>query len=339
MPAYSNVNRGNMMKNVKLKLAVLGAFSILSVQAMATGLVPLPAAGFVVAAGANQPAGTTGYTRCNTTGNYGSTISTAPTAGANNTCAVFPANANTSPVAGFTLKQSVTTVLTGNGGETLTTMQERMFRNAANTSCIYGKYFSMATTTTFDYNPLRAGNNPIELNDIALGGFDTVPPTANTVNAGYYFPTGAGSVIYRMGRNYTSVQTQAATAGSASLGANYVHQPITTSAPASNTEINGTGIQSPFPFAVAQTPTPAQQAALIHTNWVDFTMDVTGAADEDGTTLPFSPWLYVQADCTSTAAANLANSVVLRQTGQESQPWIVIKKAGLARSGANALPN
>jgi hypothetical protein len=32
----------------------------------------------------------------------------------------------------------------------------------------------------------------------------------------------------------------------------------------------------------------------------------------------------------------LANSVRIRQTGQETQPWVTILASGLARSGANA---
>ena len=328
------------MKNVKLKLAVLGAFSMLSVQAMATGLVPLPTAGFVVAAGANQPAGTTAYTRCNTTGNYGSTIATAPTAGANNTCAVFPANVNTSPVAtvATAIPAGSTNLLAVNAnGVLLLNLNQKTWRNAGNTECVFGKQVKMAATSTFDYNPLRPGNNPMEVNDIALGGFSATP----TVNAGYYYPATQGSVIYRVGRAFTSVQTQAATAGSASLGANYVHRPINSPAPPANTEINGTGIQSPYPFAVAQAPTAAQQTAEIRTNWVDFTMDVTGGADEDGvgeggTTLtPFSPWLYVQGSCNGTVT-NLANSIILRQAGQESQPWVTVKISGFVRNTANA---
>jgi hypothetical protein len=319
-----------MMKNVKLKLAILGAFGVLSAQALATGLVPLPSTGFVVAAGANQPAGTTAYTRCNTTGNYGSSAATAPTAGANNTCAVFPANVNTTPVAGFSsiAAGTATTPLTGNGGEALATMHQRLFRNAANTSCIYGKYFVMNAPSTFDYNASRAGTNALEVNDYVLGGFDNTA----TVNAGYYYHSTAKSPVFRIGRAYTSVQTHA---NGVNMGTGYVHRPINAPSPGT-IEINGVGQVLVPPGPV---PTAAQQTADIRTNWVDFTTDVTGGPDEDnGLIDATSSMLYVQADCTNAAPVSLANSVILRQTGQETQPWITIKKAGFARSGANATP-
>lgn len=320
------------MRNVKLRLAIFGVFGALSAQTMATGLVSLPTAGFAVSGG------TSAYTLCNTTGNYGSGVATAPTTGANNTCAVFPANANTSPVTGaapndFTLKQSRSTAITGNGGEALATLNERVFRNGANTECIYGKYLSMSTTTTFDYNASRAGNNTIEVNDFAFGGFSSTP----TVQAGYYYPTGSGSVVYRVGRAFTSVQTHSNGAGG--LGTGYLNQPLVPTPALGAVEINGVGqvLTPPGP-----TPTAAQQTADIRTNWVDFTVDVTGGPDEDGagagpgSSEPFSPWFYVRASCTATAAADLANSVILRQTGQETQPYVTIKRTGWAASGANA---
>lgn len=321
------------MKNVKMRLAIFGAFGVLSAQTFATGLVALPTAGFAVSAGTNQTAGTTAYTRCNTTGNYGSGAATAPTAGANNTCAVFPANVNTSPVAGFSIVAAgtATTPLTGNGGEALATMHQRLFRNAANTSCIYGKYFVMSAPSSFDYNPQRlplADNYSIEVNDFVFGGFDNTP----TVNAGYYYHSTAESPVFRIGRAYTSVQTHANGAG---LHTGYIHQPINSPSPGT-IEINGVGqvLTAPGP-----SPTAAQQSADIRINWVDFTTDVTASADEDGQgTDPVSTMMYVQADCTSAAPVSLANSVILRQTGQETQPWITIKRAGFARNGANATP-
>lgn len=321
------------MRNVKMRLAIFGVLGALSAQAMATGLEPLPSTGFVVAAGADQSAGTTAYLRCNTTGNYGSGAATAPTAGANNTCAVFPANVNTSPVAGFSIVAAgtATTALTGNGGEALATMHQRLFRNAANTSCIYGKYFVMSTPSSFDYNPQRvplANNYAIEVNDFVFGGFDNT----STVNAGYYYHSTAESPVFRVGRAYTSVQTHANGAG---LQAGYIHRPINAPSPGT-IEINGVGqvLTPPGP-----NPTAAQQSADIRTNWVDFTTDVTASADEDGGGAdPVSTMMYVQADCTNAAPVSLANSVIMRQTGQETQPWVTIKRAGFARNGANATP-
>lgn len=311
------------MKNSLLKLAVVATLSVSS-YVSATGLVALPLTGFAVGGG------TSAYTLCNGTGNFGSGASTAPTTGANNTCAVFPANVNSTPVTGFTIVAAgtATTALTGNGGEALATMHQRMFRNATNTSCVYGKYFVMSAASSYDYNPSRAGTNSIEVNDYAFGGFDNT----STVNAGYFFiPSVSSESVFRVGRAFTSVQTHAS---GGAMATGFLAQPLISPAPASGTEINGVGqiLSAPFPV-----PTTAQQTAEIRANWVDFTTDVTSGADEDdGVARPTSSMFYVQADCGSTAPATLANSVKIRQTGQETQPWVTVTKGGLALSGANA---
>ncbi len=325
------------MRNQLLKLAVVAALGV-SANAFATGLESLPAAGFTVTAGTNQNAGTTGWRECNTTGLYGSLEYTAPTTSANNTCAVFPSGNNDpgTPVSGFTnvtlsaAKQSVT--ITANG-ETLATMRQRVYRNAGATECVFEKRFVMATTGTFDYNPQLSGSQRLEVNDFVLGGFSG---TTN-VSAGYYHSSNTDSPVFRMGRAFTSVQIQgndfdAATA----LNTGYVRRPVNSPAPASGTEINGVGQTLVTPG----TPTAAQQTAEIRANWVDFTVDVTGGVDEDGTTSKDSPFLYVRSGCGSgtetTAFPTTNNTVRIRQTGQESQPWVTVVTNGVTRSGANA---
>ena len=332
MPAYCNV-KGNMMKNVTLKFAVLSALTVLSAPVFATGFVSLPAAGLTVAATTNQPAGTTGWVRCNTTGNYGSGEFTAPTTGANNTCAVFPGAINTTPVTGFTLvsASNLTSTITANS-ETLATMTSRTFRNTANTECIYGKRISFATTGTFDYNPQLTGSQRLEVNDVAFGGFSA---TAG-VSAGYYYTSITDSPVYRMGRAFTSVQMQSDLANVATLPATgFVHRPLNSPAPTASTDINGVG--QTFTGSVGTlVPTAAQQTSEIRTNWVDFTMDNTGGVDEDGTTVQDTSMMYVRAACTSAAPVSTANTVRIRQAGQETQPWVTILAPGLTRSGANA---
>lgn len=106
------------MRNAVLKLAVLGALGVVSVHATATGLVAIPTTGFSGSA----------YTLCNTTGNFGSSIPTAPTTGANNTCAVFPTNEATSPVAGYSLVASSNRPAVI-GGITVGTVADRVWRN------------------------------------------------------------------------------------------------------------------------------------------------------------------------------------------------------------------
>ncbi len=318
------------MRNVTLKAAVLAAFGLISAQAMATGLVSLPAAGFSVSSGTNQPVGgTSAYTLCNQTGGFGTGTYTAPTTGANNTCAVFPGSINTSPVSGFTSVASTTGTLITANGETVATMDQRVFRNAANTECIYGKRISMSTTATFDYNSGLAGQQFLEVNDVTLGGFSG---TTN-VSAGYYHTSISDSPVYRQGRAFTAVRYRntddSATTALFPALSGYLIRPITSPAPASSTEING-------PTGTGSSATTAQQTAEIRTNWVDFTMDNTGGVDEDGTTEKDTSMLYVRANCNSVAPITLTNSVRIHQTGQETQPFVTILTSGQAVSTANA---
>lgn len=326
----------------KLKLAVFGAMAMLSAEAMATGLLNLPTAGFTVTASTNQPAGTTGWLRCNTTGNYGTGTYTAPTSGANNTCAVFPGGTDlqNTPVSSFaTAVTAITSSAVTANGETLATLRERVWRNtsspAANSQCVFGKRLVMNTgsngmgVATFDYNPQLAGSQRLEINDVALGGFSATA----TVVAGYYHAIPSDSPVFRMGRAFTSVQMQSNAAGTAPA-TGYVHRPLNSPAPAANTEINGVGQTLSPPGS----PTAAQQTAAIRTNWVDFVLDNTGGVDEDGTTAQDTSVLYVQADCpgTPTITASNASTVRIRQTGQETQPFVTILAGGQTRSGANA---
>lgn len=320
------------MKNIKLKLAVLGAFGMLSAQAMATGLVALPTAGFAVTGG------TSAYTLCNTTGGFGAGVAADPTATTNNTCAVFPANSLTSPVAGFTLVAGTDTTQTVQAnGQNLYYMDQRVFRNTAKTECIFTKRIRMYTTGTFDYNPGLAGSQRLEVNDVAVAGYSATP----TVQAGYYLSATSDSPIYRIGRAFTSVQYKNDQSNAAFPPlSGFLQQPLVSPAPVASTDINGP--TNPV-GGEATSATAAQQTAAIRTNWVDFTLDITGGLDEDdngnpvpGSSEPNSPWMYVRGSCTAAAPIAVANSVKLRQTGQESQPFVSVSGPGYARAGANA---
>lgn len=329
------------MRNQLVKLAVIAAFSI-SADVYATGLVALPTAGFTVTAGSNQVAGTTGWVECNTTGNYGSDSYTAPTTGANNNCAVFPGgqrNLTTSPVSTIaTAINTKTTVSITANGETLGTLGQRAWRNTGNTQCIFAKYVDFATSGTFDYNPALSGSQRFEANDVVVGGYSSTA----TVSAGYYHTSTTDSPIFRMGRSFTSVQMQADPSNSLIPATGFVRRPVNSPAPAASTEINGVGQTTgtsgsptgPNPGTV--TPTAGQQTSEIRTNWVDFTLDNTGGVDEDGTTSQNSPVMYVQSDCNGTITSSLANAVRIRQTGQETQPWVTVLTSGQAPNGANA---
>ncbi len=244
----------------------------------------------------------------------------------------------TSPVSTIAtaVAAKTTTTITANS-ETLGTLGQRTWRNAGSTECIFAKYIDFATTGSFDYNPQLAGSQRFEANDIALGGFSTTA----TVQAGYYYTATTDSPVFRMGRSFTSVQMQSNAAGTAPA-TGFVHLPINgPSVPASGTEINGVGQTAsstgtppgPNPGSVA--PTAAQQTSEIRTNWVDFVLDNTGGVDEDGTTSQNSPVLYVQAACNG-STANTAGTIRIRQTGQETQPWVTILATGQTRVGANA---
>ena len=250
---------------------------------------------------------------------------------------MFPSGANNpgTPDANFAnvalsaAKQTVT--ITANS-ETLATMRQRVYRNAGATECIFEKRLVMATSGSFDYNPSLSGSQRLEVNDFAFGGFSSTP----TVLAGYYHSANTDSPIYRLGRSFTSVQMQADAATGTVPATGYYKRPLNSPAPASGTEINGVGQTLSPPGS----PTQSQQTSEIRTNWVDFVVDTTGGVDEDGTTAKDSPFMYVQAACgagsESLAFPTTNNTVRIRQTGQETQPWVTVVTNGVTRSGANA---
>lgn len=207
------------MKNVTLKLAVLGTLGLASMQVLATGFVNLPTTGF----------GTSAYTLCNTTGNFGSSTTTAPTAGANNTCAVFPTVETVSPIAGYGVSPTnspdysasrpavMNNTYTGGVDKTVGTVTEYVWRNrTTSTECIYGAKFVAINT---DYGT-AAGSQRFEMNDFARGGFSGL-----AVDIAYFrFATNA-EVVFRAGRTFTSVQHRASSISSSTPGTGYLALP------------------------------------------------------------------------------------------------------------------
>ncbi|OAM51341.1 hypothetical protein A7981_11500 [Methylovorus sp. MM2] len=330
------------MKQSAIRLAVLSAFGLASAQAMATGFVSLPSGGFTVGSD------TTPYTLCNTTGNFGSVASTAPSAGANNTCAVFPASRNVSPDSSVTnvvaTRTSVPIVYTGStlsSSITVARMDERVWSNGqsgSNQVCIYGLRYSMTNNpVAMEYDEEEDEYEPVylELNGFARAGFSAFT-TASSVQAAYYYSAISDEVLFRIGRTYTSVQHRANSSTPSLAASGYVSRPITTSAPTS-TSINGVNSwSSPLPV-----PTAAQQAAGIDTNWVEFTTD-NNYLDDDGTTLPDSSQLYVKVTGTNACPQIVNGEAVLtnnaysfRQTGQEEAPFVEFKVPGYIPNGAN----
>ncbi|CAG0996283.1 hypothetical protein MTYP_02576 [Methylophilaceae bacterium] len=304
------------MKHLTLKLAVLGTLGIVSAQSMATGLVAIPDTGF----------GSSAYTLCNTTGNFGSSIPTQPTTLANNTCAVFPANEATAPVTGFTFVTSAVRPVTINNtytnftNKTVGNVTEYVWRNAAQTECIYGAKF---VALNVDYNPIESGSQYFEVNDIARGGFGS----SGTVNAGYYTQAANASPIYRIGRTFTSVQHRAykydTAANKLLVGTNYEALPGFGFSGAIN------GEDSPIDATTAASTIAANQTADVDAGWIDFTLD-SGYLDDDGGTNVNSAMTYVQAACTAAAPTATAGNIRLRQTAQEFANFIEASVSGFA---------
>lgn len=331
------------MKNISLKLAVISVFSYATTVFAVPGLVNIPVAGF----------GASAYTSCNTTGNFGSGSGAGapvpPGSGTNDTCAYFPnpANDNASPESGYTLVTSATRTLTMNniytGGTSINvgSVIERVWRKPAATApvtttpmCIYGAKVSLTNT---DYNTTEAGSQRFEVNDLARGGFDGL-----SVDAGYGITAANASPVYRIGRTYTSVQHRAAVAAPANpcgdLGGS-TSDPSYLALPGfgSTASINGvnryTGLTAKScPMA---NPAVTEQAADVNGSWVDFTFDAN-AADDDGSTQPFSAMTYVKAACTTAAPITRADAIRVRATAQEKTPFISLTTSGFVPDTAPA---
>ncbi len=260
-----------MKKNI-LYSSIASALLIGSTTAMATGFVTLSPTGYAV------PGGTSAYTLCNVTGNFGSGVSTPPTSAANNTCAIFQ---NNPPLAGYTQVANANRTVTHNSVN-IATVNDRVWRSGTN--CIYGARVNLRAV---EYSP----GQTFEVNDVMRAGFRNRGP----VSIAYFYNAAADEVLFSAGLTFTSKVTPPNPA-----------RPLTTSAP-------------------------------ISTNWVDFTTDLN-SEDDDGSTKPNSPWLYVKSTCTTATPAVLNGAIQIRQMGQEGQPVIFKSIPGYAPAGANTTP-
>lgn len=312
------------MKNIKLKLALVGVFGLTSYQALATGFVALPSTGFPVTGG------TSAYTLCNTTGNFGSGAPVNPTTTANNTCAVFPTTelrspgdatrytgARLNPVAGTTTNITVNNIYTG-GSKTIGTVRDYVWRSDDDAECIYGVKVTLNST---DYHSAASTQN-FEVNDVARGGWSGL-----SVSAAYSTIPAIASPVYRIGLAYTAVQHRAS---------GYADQPLT--GLGSSPSINGLN-------SLPGTASAAQQKADINTNWVTFTTDANNL-DDDGSSTANSGMYYVKTNaCPATPYTQTPNAIRLRQTFQElagdgvtPNSFIEISLPGYAPSGASVAP-
>ncbi|KQT42222.1 MULTISPECIES: hypothetical protein [unclassified Methylophilus] len=305
------------MKNVKLNLAVLSVLGMISTQA-AAGFVTLPTSG------------TSAYTTCRTASNFGAQSDSSVPPTTDSLCAA-PNGIGTTllftavPETGFAVFAAGTvTSSISYFSDPVATLNERVWRNSTTGECIYGKQVLMSNSSTTDYNPQASGTQKLEVNDFAFGGY------TGTVSVAYAKQATNFGSVYRAGRTFTSVQMQPNVIGGASVATGF--KPLPTTSATLGTEITGVGQTAgptgtpsgPAPGTVV--PTAGQQDAPFSTthNWVDFTTDVTAGVDEDGSTNPSSPNMYIKQACATGATTATSGNFKIRQTGQETQPWIIV---------------
>lgn len=169
-----------------IKLAVLGAFSLLATESFAAGslcaLSTSPSgSAYIDAYNSGRvipPLAGPATTALNARMNFGTTTD----GGSAGNCEITGlANDSTTPVTGYTLVVSASrTVPTTTGGSgNIGTVTDRIWRNAAGTMCIFGTKFTAANA---DHDSTTAGTQYFEVNDIARGGYSS----SGTVNVGYF---------------------------------------------------------------------------------------------------------------------------------------------------------
>ena len=289
----------SMMKNTAIKLAVLGALGVVTTQVAMADWTNLPATG--VSVGGN----TSPYLLCNTTGDFGSGITTKPTSNSDACARILTFETqvpdptytgfSSIPVASATRTITMNNTYTNFSNVNVGELRELVWRKSSGGvyECIYGVKINL---NNVDYNLLEAGFQTFEVNDIARGGWGNVD-----LDIAYSTYAAVADPTYRAGRTFTSVQRRNETG--------YVNQPLT---PGSTASINGVNT---YPTPSGQ-PTAAQQSAQLNSNWVDFTADVN-FQDDDGSSVAASGWYYVRTACSSAAPVATANAIRLRQTFQE----------------------
>jgi len=350
MPAYCNVKESKM-KNVKIKLAVLGALSFASAQAFAAGTLCSLAASPAGSAYINAynsgrvvpPLAGPATTVLNARMNFGTTTD----GGSAGSCEITGlANDGVAPKTGYAAAAVVsatrTIPTTTGGGGSIGQVVERIWRKPAATApatatdmCILGTKISLLSNT--DHDSGLAGTQYFEINDIARGGYSG----SGTVEVGYFRQAATAGRTYRVGRTYTSVQHRAykytgTLAEKQNNGTGYLDLP--TIGGSSTLDINGvnSGIAG---GTVAAVGSAADQDAQINSNWVDFTTDSV-FSDDDGSTNNISTMNYVEFPCNSDNAATInanwvkAGAISLRQTAQENTTFKRIDIDGYAPPGA-----
>ncbi|MEQ1560516.1 MAG: hypothetical protein ABL933_16470 [Methyloglobulus sp.] len=235
------------MKKTCINNILFGGLLIASSSVMATGFVTLNPNGFAA------PGGTSAYTLCNITGNFGQGTSVPPSAGANNTCAIFQ---NNPPIAGYGQVANAVRNIVINGA-TIGTVTDRVWRSGTN--CVYGAKIRL---NNVDFDPSQAGAQFFEVNDFLRGGFRNRGPISIAYNFVTRGAAQSDEVLYRAGLTFTSKVTPP-----------NPNQPLTSSAPISlnwvdyTTDVNyqdpdGSSMRDSPWFYTKSTCTTAAPAAL-----------------------------------------------------------------------------
>ena len=236
--------------------------------------------------------GGSAYLACNNSGDYGRHVASVPDATTNNTCAILSdalvKSALSSPIEGFKLvgvqvsDVEMSPELSGSNS-VVARLSEAIWRNTDKTECV------LATQLEMQDAPLANGGY-FEVNDIAHAGF-----AHKKVEVAYFYKphsseTGGNTeVLFRAGRTFTSVAT--------------------------------TPGQQALPELAASGATPAtvqDSTAAIHSNWVDFTTDIS-FKDMDGVTRAISSIFYIKYPCDERDPVSVPNAIRLRSTGQSGQ--------------------
>lgn len=330
------------MKNVKLKLAIFGALGLASAQAFAAGsLCALAAAptgsAYIDAYNTGRvipPLAGPQTTAVLARGNFGSLAHSGTVANCNISAL---ANDSSPPLAGYTLVVSASRAVpaTTGGAGNIGTVTDRIWRNAANTMCVFGAKFTAANA---DHDSGTGGTQYFELNDLARGGFSS----SGAVNVGYFTQAANASPAFRIGRTFTSVQHRPHIYGGGTVaekqnnGSGYIDLP--TIGGSGTLDING--VNTPLPAnSVTPAASASEQDAQVNSNWVDFTTDA-GFQDDDGGTNIVSSMTYVEAPCNGDNVATInanwvkAGAISLRQTAQENTTFKAIDISGYAPPGA-----
>jgi hypothetical protein len=336
------------MKNVKMKLALLSALSLASMQSMAA-LCTLSAtptgSAYIDAYNAGRtvpPLAGPAVSSLASRMNFGSD---SPYAGSAGNCEVTGiANDNTSPETGYSLVASTNRILPSvTGGTTqIGTVIDRVWRKPAATApttptamCYFGTRVSNLINVA---HGAPAGQSTVfEVNDIARGGFGS----SGAVEVGYFVISGSnGTPTYRIGRTFTSVQHRGYKYGTGSTqaerqnnGIGYLDLP--TIGGSATLDING--VNTPIAAGVVATTggVATLQDAQVNSNWVDFTNDSV-YADDDGGTNQSSSMTYIKAACDATSPSGWVKTgaISVRQTAQENATFKAIDISGYAPPGA-----